>query len=187
MKENFGHIFDEPCSSKEYLFLEFSPNIVVPLNWHWRNNALSADFLANYLTIFFANDENKQKEIKCAISYVANELLENAVKFQERTSQYSIQIQLKLYADHLMFFVTNSISPQTVPLFQTNLQELLENEPQALWIQKLTNYEEGVQRNLELSLLSILLNYEAKFHWTFETLQTYPNEIIMTTQVELKI
>src|SRR5579863_8771647 len=75
--------YQERSSKCEYLTLAFSP-INAPLHSRWRNNGLSADFLGDYVTTFLptkggiAAAESRQNEIKHAVTYIANELLENA-------------------------------------------------------------------------------------------------------------
>jgi hypothetical protein len=187
MIPNFGDVIDEPSNSQEYLFLELSSNYSLPLQQRWRNNGLSADFMADYLTIFFPNEENKQEEIKSAVSYIANELLENMMKFHEKTSPYPVRIQLKLYANKLIFFTKNSISSQAVAQFQTHLQELMRHDPKELWIQKLIHVEQNHPNHLGLGLLTILMDYETKLHWKFETMLINPDVILVTTQAQLKI
>jgi len=191
MIQNFGDVINEPPKSEEYLFLEFSSNYSLPLQQRWRNNGLSADFMADYLTIFFSKEENKQEKIKSAVSFIANELLENMMKFHDKTSPYPVSIQLRLYANrHIFFGATNSISSQMVAPFQTHLQALIRHEPKELWTQNLINdndVEQNHHNNSGLGLLTILMDYETKLHWKFETSQTHPDVILVTTQVQLKI
>lgn len=77
-----GNFIEDLPSSQEYLILSFSPSSI-SLEKRWRNNCLSADFLADYLSTFFSADQEEQKQKKAefqdAVSYVANELLENAM------------------------------------------------------------------------------------------------------------
>src|ERR1700722_13814708 len=86
--QTFGN-YEERSRECEYLTLAFSP-LSVPLRSRWRNNGLSADFFGDYVTTFLALEaarttaENGQNEIKHAVTYIANELLENAMKYHER-------------------------------------------------------------------------------------------------------
>ncbi|EDN65508.1 conserved hypothetical protein [Beggiatoa sp. PS] len=145
--------------------------------------------MADYLTIFFPNEENKQEEIKSAVSFIANELLENMMKFHDKTSPYPVSIQLRLYANrHIFFCATNSISPQMVPPFQTHIQELMRHDPKELWTQNLINdVEQNYHNNSGLGLVTILMDYETKLHWKFETSQTHSDVTIVTTQIQLNI
>ena len=84
MTRIFGHFIAQKDDYGEHLEIGFSPTSI-PIQQRWRTNGLSADFLADYLVTFFPGDDRaaaeRQAELKSAVSYVANELLENAMKF----------------------------------------------------------------------------------------------------------
>jgi len=192
MIQTFGH-FIEPTPSQEYLIIGFSPSSI-PLQQRWRNNGLSADFLADYLTSFFPGNEDdpstidRKTEIKSAVSYIANELLENAMKFNDEMSEYPIDIKLQLKSDGLIFSVANSIHPQAVGKFQAYIQHLLASEPSELYIQQLEkNAADESCTDSRLGLLTVLNDYSAKIGWKFETVQTHPEVIAVTTMVQLKV
>ncbi|MCU0544379.1 MAG: ATP-binding protein [Oscillatoriaceae cyanobacterium Prado104] len=192
MIQIFGDFIELP-TSQEYLIIGFSPSSI-PLQQRWRNNGLSADFLADYLTTFFPGNEdepstiNRQAEIKSAVSYIANELLENAMKFNDKTSQYPIDIKLQLQSDGLIFSVANSISPLAVGEFQAYIQELLVGDPSELYIQQLEkNAADENSTTSGLGLLTVLSDYAAKMGWKFETVQQEPEIIAVTTMVQLRV
>ena len=192
MIQIFGD-FIEQAASQEYLIIGFSPSSI-PLKQRWRNNGLSADFLADYLTTFFPGNEddpstvNRQAEIKSAVSYIANELLENAMKFNDETSDYPIDIKLQLESDGLIFSVANSIPPEAVSKFQTYIQELLASNPSELYLKRLEeNAADDNCTGSGLGLLTMLSDYTAKIGWKFETVQQDPEVIAVTTMVQLKV
>jgi hypothetical protein len=192
MIQIFGD-FIEQAASQEYLIIGFSPSSI-PLKQRWRNNGLSADFLADYLTTFFPGNEddpstvNRQAEIKSAVSYIANELLENAMKFNDETSDYPIDIKLQLESNGLIFSVTNSIPPQAVSKFQTYIQELLDSNPTELYLQQLEkNAADDNCTGSGLGLLTMLVDYTAKIGWKFEAVQQDPEVIAVTTMVQLRV
>lgn len=192
MIQIFGD-FIEQAASQEYLIIGFSPSSI-PLKQRWRNNGLSADFLADYLTTFFPGNEddpstvNRQAEIKSAVSYIANELLENAMKFNDETSDYPIDIKLQLESDGLIFSVANSIPPEAVSKFQTYIQELLASNPSELYLKRLEeNAADDNCTGSGLGLLTMLVDYNAKIGWKFETVQQDPEVIAVTTMVQLKV
>jgi hypothetical protein len=192
MTQIFGD-FIEPSASQEYLIIGFSPSSV-PLKQRWRNNGLSADFLADYLTTFFPGNQDepstieRQAEIKSAVSYIANELLENAMKFNDETSEYPIDIKLLLESDRVIFSVANSISPQAVDKFQAYIQQLLTSEPSELYIQRLEkNAADESCTNSGLGLLTMLTDYTAKLGWKFHTVHQDPEVIAVTTMVQLTV
>ncbi|MEG4418428.1 DUF6272 family protein [Microcoleus sp. LAD1_D5] len=192
MTQIFGDFIEQPAS-QEYLIIGFSPSSV-PLKQRWRNNGLSADFLADYLTTFFPGNQDepstieRQAEIKSAVSYIANELLENAMKFNDETSEYPIDIKLQLDSDGVIFSVANSISPQAVDKFQAYIQELLASEPSELYIQRLEkNAADDNCTDSGLGLLTMLTDYTAKLGWKFQTVHKDPEVIAVTTMVQLTV
>ncbi|MEG4346853.1 DUF6272 family protein [Microcoleus sp. A003_D6] len=192
MIQIFGD-FIEQSVSQEYLILGFSPSSI-PMKQRWRNNGLSADFLADYLATFYPGNEDdpstieRQAEIKSAVSYIANELLENAMKFNDETSEYPIEIKLQLDSDKVIFSVANSIHPQAVGEFQAYIQQLLTSEPSELYIQQLEkNAADNNCTDSGLGLLTMLTDYTAKIGWKFKTVQKDPEVIAVTTMVQLRV
>jgi len=192
MIQTFGDFIELPAS-QEYLIIGFSPSSI-PLKQRWRNNGLSADFMADYLATFFPGNEDdtstieRQAEIKSAVSYIANELLENAMKFNNETSEYPIDIKLQLESDGVIFSVVNSISPQAVDKFQAYIQQLLASDPSELYIQQLEkNAVEESCADSGLGLLTMLTDYTAKIGWKFQIVHQDPEVIAVTTMVQLRV
>ena len=192
MIQTFGDFIELPAS-QEYLIIGFSPSSI-PLKQRWRNNGLSADFMADYLATFFPGNEDdtstieRQAEIKSAVSYIANELLENAMKFNNETSEYPINIKLQLESEGVLFSVVNSISRQGVDKFQGYIQQLLASDPSELYIQQLEkNAVEESCTDSGLGLLTMLTDYSAKIGWKFQTVHQDPEVIAVTTMVQLTI
>lgn len=178
--------------SQEYLILSFSPSSV-PLRQRWRNNCLSADFLADYLSTFFLGnndlqpDSDKQAEVKSAVGYIANELLENGMKYSTPMSSFPISIQIHLNPELIVFQLTNSIPVDRTQQFQSHLQTLLDSDPDELYIDRLE--KNAVEENNEsgLGLLTMLIDYGVKLGWKFELLSQKPTEVAVTTMVQLAI
>jgi hypothetical protein len=192
MIQIFGD-FIEHSSSREYLIIGFSPSSI-PLKQRWRNNGLSADFLADYLTTFFPRNDDepltvtRQAEVKSAVSYIANELLENAMKFNNENSAYPIDIKLQLESDGIIFSVANTIPPQAIGKFQEYIQKLLACDTSELYIQQLE--KNAVDESLTdsgLGLLTMLNDYNVKIAWKFQTVEQEPEVITVTTIVQLKV
>ncbi|OQY53005.1 MAG: ATP-binding protein [Candidatus Parabeggiatoa sp. nov. 2] len=194
MVQIFGEFSDSPTNTHEYLTMGFSPNSI-PLQQRWRNNGLSADFLADYLTNFFPySDDNdppsieRREEIKGAVSYIANELLENAMKFNENTSQYPVSLQFQLHDDHLILRATNSLPKKNVEGFQLFIQELLNSNPDELYVRQMVRARENdSNRSSGLGLLTMKDDYKAKLGWKFETVQQNPGVVVVTTAVQLSV
>ena len=106
--------YGERAGECEYLTLAFSPSSA-PLRSRWRNNGLSADFLADYVTTVLPTKEgvpaleSRQKELKHSVGYIANELLENAMKYHQADVEIPIRIHLELASEHITVSVSNGV------------------------------------------------------------------------------
>jgi hypothetical protein len=192
MMEIFGN-YEELPFTEEYLIIGFSPSSV-PLKQRWRNNGLSADFLADYLITFFPSREEepesieRQNEIKGAVSYIANELLENAMKFNDEKTDYPISIRLQLDTERMVFTITNSIPEENVSSFQSYIKELTTSDPGELYIHKLEkSADEKNSTSSGLGLLTMILDYMAILGWKFETVEGAKEIITVTTMVQLTV
>ncbi len=149
MTRIFGHFIAQKDDHGEHLEIGFSPTSI-PIQQRWRTNGLSADFLADYLRTFFPGDDRaaaeRQAELKSAVSYVANELLENAMKFSYAPSQHAISIAMYLEADAVSLYVTNSVDPHAVAAFQQTIERLLTEDIDTLYMEQLTHNADGDRR-----------------------------------------
>lgn len=178
----------------EFLILSFSP-ISIPIQQRWRTNGLSADFVADYLTTFFPviEDEpsthDRQVEIKSAVSYIANELLENAMKYNKDLCPYPIRFGLHIFEEtNLVLYATNSISSQAVENFQAYIQELINTDTDELYMRQLEKSAEDESGNSSgLGLITMKNDYSANLGWKFETLQKESDLVTVTTMVQLAI
>ena len=198
----FGDFIEKLPPSKEYLILRLSPSSV-SLKQGWQNICLSADFLADYLTTFFHTSEDdaratfRQAEIKSSVSYIANELLENALKFNNNALSYPISIQIHLYNKKIVFLATNTINSQTLENFKSYINQLMTLDPTELYIQQLEkNAEDETINKSGIGLLTLINDYRAKLGWKFEIVQKEPEvnsqslisvDIAATTMVQLTL
>ena len=186
-----GDFIQDLPPSKEYLTLSFSSGLI-PSRQRWRNNYLSADFIGNYLSTFFLDRSDgranldKQAEVKSAVSYIANELLENGMKYSTKTS-IPISIQIHLNPDSIVFQLTNSISTRQTQQFQNQIKTLLSCDPNELYITLLEqNALDKDRQKSGLGFLTMLNDYKAKLGWKFESLSQH-TQISVTTMVQLTI
>jgi len=164
------HAIENPC--QEYLNLVFSPSSL-PIEQRWRNNDLSAHFLADYFSTFFPVKNGdpataqRRTEIKSAISFIANELLENAMKYCDGATDAAISLQLQLHNDYVLFVACNGVDSAQAGRFQASIVELLESDPGELFIQRL---EAGSEQDdvSGLGFLTMLNDYAAELGWKFE-------------------
>ncbi|MGD1910534.1 MAG: DUF6272 family protein [Rivularia sp. (in: cyanobacteria)] len=188
----FGDFVERP-QQDEHLTLGFSPS-AIPIRKRWRNNGLSADYVANYLATFFPTKDNqaysieKLAEMKSAVSYIANELLENSMKYADQTALYPITLHTQLDDDKIRLFVDNSILPPQIENFQTFIKELMNSDPDELFIRKLEeNAESENTESSGLGFLTMINDYSAKLAWKFDTVEQDSPVMTVTTMVELAV
>jgi hypothetical protein len=178
MSQTFGNFVEKDTNQQEYLQIGFSPSSI-SLQERWRNNGLSADFLADYLSTFFPGDDDealdKRTEIKDAVSFVANELLENAMKFSYAPAHHSVSITMQLDTESVRFYVSNSVDPQSTPGFQTFIHELLTGDPDELYMERLMQNAEAEDNDESdggsgLGFLTMINDYHANLGWKFEVI-----------------
>ncbi len=190
MQEIFGHFVEPDDAGSEYLKIHFSP-ASAPLEQRWRNNGVSANFLADYWTPFFpAHDESsrqRQTRVKESIAYIANELLENQMKYNDPAAEYPVELALYLRNDTFTFYAANAIARSAAASFRSRIQSLLTKAPFELYVQQVqTNMTAGHPSGSGLGFLTMLHDYEAKLAWKFAPLPQHTC-IIVTTMVELSV
>jgi hypothetical protein len=195
IKRIFGQFIERKIERKddqgEHLEIGFSPTSI-PIQQRWRTNGLSADFLADYLSTFFPGDDRaaaeRQAEFKSAVSYVANELLENAMKFSYASSQHAISIAMYLEAEAVSLYVTNSIDPHAVAAFQQTIERLLTEDTDTLYIEQLThNAESDSADRSGLGYLTMLHDYGVALAWKFAPSLQDPDVVTVTTMARLSV
>lgn len=201
MTQIFGDFSNDLPNGHEGLTIVFSPTSV-PLKQRWRNNGLSADFMADYFATFFPGSEEAnpetatQEQVKSAVSFIANELLENAMKFNDESSPEPISIRLQMDTHRLIFLASNSVNPQNLKSFQAFIQELITSDPSDLYLRHLEKDEDHSEGTSGLGLLTMINDYQAKLGWKFERIDqsadaiassTIQRAIAVTTMVQLTV
>ena len=192
MPQIFGDFVESFPLPQDSLELSFTPNSL-PIKKRWRSNRLSANFMADYFSNFLPVDEDdpahkrRIKEGKGAVSFVANELLENAIKFNDRGTNFKIKFGIYFIEEADMtavLFATNSVSAEGLDKFQKFIQELLCSDPEKLYVQQIEkSAQEENSGESGLGFLTMINDYSAKLGWKFEIVQKEPKMIAVTTMV----
>ena len=192
MPQIFGDFVESFPPAQDSLELTFTPNSL-PIKKRWRSNRLSANFMADYFSNFLPVDENdpaqkrRIKESKGAVSYVANELLENAIKFNDRGTNFKIKFGIYFIQEAdltAVLFATNSVSAEGLDKFQKFIQELLGSDPEKLYVQQIEKSAQEENSGASgLGFLTMINDYSAKLGWKFEIVQKDPKMIAVTTMV----
>ena len=149
--QTLGHWGQQSGERCEYLALSFSP-LSAPLRSRWRNNGVSADFLGDYVTTFLPTDGDvagrNQGEIKHAVTYIANEFLENAMKYHERDVDIPIGIRLELTSDHITVSASNGIDAGQAKRYKAFVEDILHQDAGELLLKQLEESSMGSGSNV---------------------------------------
>lgn len=190
--QTYGNYGLRPTGHFEYLTLAFSP-LSTPLRSRWRNNGLSADFLSDYVITFLPKDgdiasERQQRDIRYMVSYIANELLENAMKYHAQLVDTPIRLNLELTQDQITVSASNGISEDQAASYAAFVESLLASDPNDLLTRKLE--EAGLSDDSDssgLGLLTMVTDHGAKLGWKFESDPTGVNGNTVTTSAVLSL
>jgi hypothetical protein len=157
---------------------------------NWRRVSLSSDFLAKYFSYFFpyknkAIDTIDRDEAENTISFILNELIENTAKYSD-SSEKTVDINLILYKDFILFNIINFIKKETAESFKALLQEILTGDPEELYIKKI---EENVEMNKSgsgLGYLTLMNDYHITLGFKFEQVDESNIKVDMQAKMNYK-
>jgi hypothetical protein len=194
MSEIFGDYLQDLPPGHDYLDIGFSANSR-PIKDRWRNNLLSAYFVADYLATFLPIDdtdpqgERRKEDYKGSVSYIANELLENTMKFHSPSDEYPVRFGIHFIEDpakKIVLMSRNTVTLETGDRFKAFIQELVSSDPQELYLKHLEeNAQEENSHNSGLGFLTMINDYSAKLGWKFEPIPNHPHLMLATTLVQI--
>ena len=191
MNQIFGDFVEQQVGHGEYLKIGFHPTSV-PLQQRWRNNGLSADFLAGYLSTFFPGEDPastaRQAEVKDAVSFIANELLENAMKFSHAPANHTVTIEMFLDVGAVRLYTVNGIAAERIAPFQHFVDQLLTGDTQALYLEQLernANDDSGAASGL--GFFTMVNDYGAALAWKLTRDDADAVRVQVTTMVRLPV
>ncbi|MGB5596108.1 MAG: DUF6272 family protein, partial [Crocosphaera sp.] len=114
-----------------------------------------------------------------AVSYVANELLENAMRYNIANALEKVKFGIyflnynEVGEDITVLLSTiNKIDEKDVKYLQSYIHELLNSDPDELYITKIQqSLEDEGQGTSGLGLLTMINDYSAKLGWKFEKIE----------------
>jgi hypothetical protein len=197
MIQVFGDFIEELPLEQDFLEISFTSSSRTSRK-RWSNNRLAAYFVADYFSNLLQIDENdppgeeRLNEAKNAVSYVGNELLENAIKFHEKSQSELVKFGLHLLegAEEItvIIFAKNSITIPNFEKLQSFIKELLAADTNELYIQQIEKTSEDENSETSgLGLLTIINDYSAKLCWKFESASSNPQIINVTTMAQITV
>ena len=196
MNQLFGEFINYFPPDRDSLEITFTPSSR-SMKQRWRNNRISAHFVADYFANFLPVDKNaptceqRVKESKCAVSYVANELLENAIKFNDEESKCKVKFGIHFFenkdAVKAVIFAINTVKLEAAEKLKAFLEELLSSDPNDMYISQVEKSAEEDTEASGLGLLTMINDYSAQLGWKLENIEGDLPVVTVTTMAQLKI
>ncbi len=117
---------------------------------------------------YFEQDLLKETEIRQSVDYIANELLENSIKYSDTTAT-KIKLKINVTTQYITVASTNLINENRCSIFLDYIREIRCSDPSELYIRQL---EKSLDDNDKsgLGLLSIIHDYKAEISWEFTSI-----------------
>jgi hypothetical protein len=164
----------------------------LPIQWtQW---GATADFVTNYFGTFFdlsppsGIGQSTETAESSALRYVLNELIENAVKFNEGTA---IHVQVGLGSEELVLLVENDVTGPMGEQLRPLLVELISHDPTELFLRRVEEKAEHPDDDDELSgglgFITMMSDYEARLGWKLSPIATDGSRITLSTMARLSL
>jgi hypothetical protein len=149
---------------------------------NWRRVSLSSDFLAKYYSYYFPYKEKAKQRIsrdtaENNISFVMNELIENTAKYADARDK-TVTIKIMLLEDEVVFQVANYLTSGLAESFVNLVREILESNPEELYIKRLERNTETDSGDSGLGYLTLINDYGIRMGFKFEKIDS---ELVQVT------
>lgn len=136
-----------------------------PLDLGWKHCAITSDFVAEVVALRYRTSRGLYREVRHNVSYLTNELVENAVKFR---AAGEIVIEASVENNVFRAKVSNLVDEKTSEQFQHLLSEITIGDPGELLIKRIEANAIGANvTGSGLGLLTLMSDYGAHFAWVF--------------------
>lgn len=191
MKEVLGDYIEMSPNPEEFLDIRISMSSESEES-DWQKNSLCAEFIAKYMTSVIISYKDKvttpPDDMSDAINYIANELFENAAKFNQPATNKILSFQANKDQNSLRFYIRNSIDANTVGSFQELIEKLLSEDPEQLYFERMEAIAEDPDANSSgLGYLSVMVDYSAEIAWKFERMDEAPETVFVTTMIVIGV
>lgn len=137
-----------------------------PLELSWHHCATTSDFVSELCALRVQLPPAQVREAQHSVSYLANELIENAVKFK---TSGNVGIEVAETGEGFNIKVKNTIDVEAAKRFQSLLSELAQGDPGDLLIRKIEhNAASPGSGGSGLGLLTLMSDYGVRFSWAVE-------------------
>lgn len=163
MNTTLGNAEPAPPELKQLMRIAVS-TAQIPLKWS--DCSSTADFLSHYYAGIFALDRSEAQvtDISHSVSYMANELIENAVKFR---TEGDVTIDAGVDGGDFLLRIANWIDQNTSTRFRALLEELTAGDPGELLIQRIEANAIDGKGGSGLGILTLMNDYGVRLSWSF--------------------
>ena len=184
MNESIGDFTDLACAGARVSLVFYPGDFPV----RWSQCSATADFFAEYFAAVHAcrsDDEAVRNEFIGTLSYIVNELVENAVKFSVGET---VEVTVCVADDELVALVTNQILAATVDALAEKFRELVSGDPQEMLFARVeANAENPDSGASGLGFLTMMADYGARLGWRFGAVQDNPHNVLLKTMARLQV
>ena len=154
----------------------------------WSQCSATADFFAEYFAAVRAcssDDDALRTEFIGTLSYIVNELVENAVKFSVGET---VEVTVVVDDEELVAVVANQILGATVAALIDKFRELVSGDPQEMLFARVEANAENPESGASgLGFLTMMSDYGAKLGWRFDAVQDNPHNVLLKTMARLQV
>lgn len=154
----------------------------------WSQCSATAEYFAEYFADVHArrcDDDQARNEFIGTLSYIVNELVENAVKF---SMGETVEVTVCIEGEELVALVTNEILAVTVDGLVEKFRGLVGGDPQDMLIARVEanaiNPDSAVSG---LGFLTMMADYGATLGWYFGAVQSNPDNVLLKTMARLQV
>lgn len=139
-----------------------------PLELGWLHATATADFLGTFFADLASRAGLDGNDARHGISYLVNELVENAVKFRAPDGG-EVTLAARLDGQAFELLLTNIAAAETAARFGAILDEIVSRDPGELLIERIeANAADDASTGSSLGILTLMNDYGARLGWTFE-------------------
>jgi hypothetical protein len=137
-----------------------------PLGLTWKHSGITSDFIASIIAIRYRDDRGHYNQVRHDVGYLANELLENTIKFR---APGDVTLAVSVGNHTFRLTITSKLDGANTVKFKSVLDVLGSESPGDLLLKRIEANALSMDGAASgLGLLTLLSDYEARLEWTFD-------------------